>query len=183
MLCISITGACLVGKWNYKFSYILFSINNKPNYFWLDYGHSLLIFLLSTQIWLGPTGHIWGFRTFLGECMEGMVWRLNSGHPLLFSSFWCHSDLVEQVKLGISGHFLEKPHWENGLKFLHADGSWPPTELIKLWSRFIDFLFWCHFNVVKRVKFWISGHFRVQAWRGWLGTFACCCILTNNRTD
>ena len=134
--CISIPGTCLVGKWNYISSDILFSINNKPNYVWLDHGHGLLIFPLSTQFWLSATGHIWGFRAFLGECMEGMSWRLNSGHGLLISSFWCLSDLVEQVKFGISGHFPEK----NALEILHADGSWPPTELIKLWSRYVDFL-------------------------------------------
>ena len=33
---------------------------------WLDFGHSLLIFLLLMALWLTETGHIWGFRSFSG---------------------------------------------------------------------------------------------------------------------
>ena len=42
---------------------------------WLDYGHSLLIFLLLAPLWLSETGQIWGFRSFPRECMEGMAWN------------------------------------------------------------------------------------------------------------
>ena len=42
---------------------------------WLDYGHSLLIFLLLTPLWLNETGQIWGFRAFPWERMEGIAWN------------------------------------------------------------------------------------------------------------
>ena len=158
--CISISGACFVGKCS---SYILFSINNKPNYVWLDYGHGLLIFLLSTQIWLSAAGHIWGFQAFLGECMEGMAWRLNSGQGLLIFLLLMPLWLSGTGQIGDFGAFPEK---KNALrewpKILHDDGSWPATELIKLWSRYGDFLFWLHFHLVKRVKFGVSGYFLVH---------------------
>ena len=64
---------------------------------WLDYGHSLLIFLLLVPLWLSEMGQIWGFRAFLGECIKGMAWNL------------------------------------------HADVSWPPSELVSLWSGSVDF--------------------------------------------
>ena len=42
---------------------------------WLVNGHSLLIFLILAQFWLGETGQIWGFRAFPGERMEEMAWN------------------------------------------------------------------------------------------------------------
>ena len=65
----------------------------------------------------------------------------------------------------------------------HADVSWSPSELIRLWSQFVDFLkfwccfdlvkqvkfvdflkFWCCFDLVKQVKFGVSGHFGYAHW-------------------
>ena len=38
--------------------------------------------------------------------------------------------------------------------------SWPPSELIKVWSRSVDFPFFLHhFDLVKQVKFGVSGNF------------------------
>ena len=80
--CISISGACLAEKCNYKFVYLLW-INNEANYMLLDHGHRLLIFLLSTQIWLSETSHIWGIWAFSRKRMEGIAWRLYYDHGLL----------------------------------------------------------------------------------------------------
>ena len=43
----------------------------------------------------------------------------------------CNTDVV-------SGHLLENA-WSEWPKIVHADVSWPPSELIRLWSRFVDF--------------------------------------------
>ena len=112
-------------------SYISFSINNKPNYVWLDYGHGLLIFLLSPQFWLRAMGHIWGFRAFLGECMDGMAWRLDSGDGLLIFLHMMPLWLSGTGQTGDFGAFPGKNALRVWSKILHADGSCPPTELIR----------------------------------------------------
>ena len=40
---------------------------------WLDYIHSLLIFLRLTPLWLSETGQIWGFQAFPWERIDGMA--------------------------------------------------------------------------------------------------------------
>ena len=52
------------------------------------------------------------------------------GHgPLIFFHFWRYFDLVKRVKFGVSGHFAENA-WRKWPQILHADVSWPPSELI-----------------------------------------------------
>ena len=63
---------------------------------------------------------------------------------------------MKRLKFGVTGHFLEYARrnlpWnfcmlmyldclQNGLDYGHghADVSWPPSELIRLWSRSVDF--------------------------------------------
>ena len=53
---------------------------------------------------------------------------------------------MKRVKFGVSRHFLENPSrkWP---EILHADVSWPLSELIRLWLQFVNFflilmLFW-----------------------------------------
>ena len=43
--------------------------------------------------------------------------------------------------------------------------------------------FWRRFELVKRVKFGISGYFSENAWREWPEIFACWCFMTTYRTD
>ena len=45
---------------------------------------------------------------------------------------------MKRVRFGVSGHFLENPlrKWP---EILHADVSWPPSELRRLWQQFVDF--------------------------------------------
>ena len=52
--------------------------------------------------------------------------------------FWRYFDLVKRVKFGVSGHFLENT-WRKWPEILHAYVSWPPSELISLWPRSVDF--------------------------------------------
>ena len=67
----------------------------------------------------------------------------------------------------VSGHLPENA-WRDWPEILHADVSWPSSELISLWPRSVDFfLFWRYFDLVKRVKFGVSGHFPENAWRKW----------------
>ena len=163
---------------------------------WLVYGHSLFIFLILALFWLSETGQIWGFRAFPGERMEGMPEILHadvSWPPSeLISSrsrsvdfcnwFWHYFDLVKRVKLGVSGHFLEKA-WREWPEILHADVSWPPSELISLWLRSGDFLI--------LVLFWLSETGQIWGFQAFSGkpmeeiawNFACWCILTIFRID
>ena len=118
-----------------------------------------------------------GFCAFPGERMEGMVWNfacwciLGTFRTVLimvmvcwFSSFWRHFDLVKWVKFGVSGHFPVNA-WPD---ILQADVSWPPSELISLWSRYVEFsIFGGFFYLVKWVKFLVSGHFSDNAWWEW----------------
>ena len=45
---------------------------------------------------------------------------------------------MKQVKFGVSGHFPENA-WRKWPEMLHADVSWPPSELISLWPQSVDF--------------------------------------------
>ena len=45
---------------------------------------------------------------------------------------------MKQVKFGVSGHFPENA-WRKWPEILHADVSWPPSELNSLWARSVDF--------------------------------------------
>ena len=49
-----------------------------------------------------------------------------------FFKFWHYFDLVKRIKFGVSGHFL-KNAWREWPEMLHADVSWPSSELISLW--------------------------------------------------
>ena len=55
-----------------------------------------------------------------------------------FFLFWHYFDLVKRVKFGVSGHFPENT-WRKWPEILHADVSWPPSELISLWWQSVDF--------------------------------------------
>ena len=52
--------------WNFALPLYLDHLQN-----WLDYGHSLLIFLCLTPLWLSEMGQIWGFWAFPREGMGG----------------------------------------------------------------------------------------------------------------
>ena len=45
---------------------------------------------------------------------------------------------MKRVKFGVSGHF-PKMAWRKWPQILHADVSWPPSELISLWPRSVEF--------------------------------------------
>ena len=45
---------------------------------------------------------------------------------------------MKRVKFGVSGHFPENA-WRKWPQILHADVSWPPSELISLWPLSVDF--------------------------------------------
>ena len=49
--------------------------------------------------------------------------------------------------------------WRERPAIWHTDVSWPPSELIRLWSQSIDFLFGAFFDLVKWVKIWSSRHY------------------------
>ena len=84
-----------------------------------------------------------------------------------FFKFCHYFGLVKQVKFGVSKHFLENA-WREWSEIFHATVSSPTAELIRLWSRSGDFLkFWCYFNLVKQVKFGISGDFLENSWKEW----------------
>ena len=57
---------------------LLMYLDHLPN--WLVYGHSMLIFLLLTLVWLAETGRISGFQAFPGERMEKVAWNF---------TWWC----------------------------------------------------------------------------------------------
>ena len=55
-----------------------------------------------------------------------------------FSNFGTILTWWNGSNLGFPG-VSRRTHWGNGLKFLQADVSWPPSELISLWPRSVDF--------------------------------------------
>ena len=76
-----------------------------------------------------------------------------------FSSFWHHFNFVKLVKFGVPRHFLNT--WREWPEILHADVSWPLSEIIRLWSRSVDFFsFWCPFDLRKGSNFGFPGNSR-----------------------
>ena len=73
---------------------------------------------------------------------------------------------MKRVKFGVSGHFPENA-WREWAQILHADVSWPLSELISLWLRFVDFSNFGIIYLMKRVKFVVSGHFLEKASKEW----------------
>ena len=95
---------------------------------WLDFGHHLLIFLILEAFRLSETGQICDFWAFYWELKGRMASNLacwcilkafRTDYILVmvcwYSSFWCHFDLVKQVKFGVSRIFF-RMHGRNGLK-------------------------------------------------------------------
>ena len=67
----------------------------------------------------------------------------------------------------VSGHLPENA-WREWPEILHADASWPSSELISLWPRSVDF---SNFGTI--LTWWngsnlgVSGHFPENAWKKW----------------
>ena len=150
----------------------------------LVYSYGLLIFLILAQFWLCETGQIWGFRAFPGERMDEMAsnfacWCISTtfrtdkfmATVYWFFQFWRYFDLVKRVKFGVSGHFPENA-WRKWPKMLHADVSWPPSELISLWLQSVDF---ANFGAILTFP---GQHMDGMAWN-----FGCWCILTTYKID
>ena len=96
---------------------------------WLHFRHGLLIFLILAAFWQSETGQICYFRAFSWEHKRGMAsnlacWcilttmRTNEILVMVcwYSLFWCHFDLVKQLKFRGSMIFYRMQVW-NDLKF------------------------------------------------------------------
>ena len=124
----------------------------------------------------------------------GISWRLHGGNGLKFCmllyphhlqnwlvyslgllifKFWHFFDLVKQVKFGVSGHFLENS-WREWSEILHACVSWPPSELIRVWSWSVDF---SNFGTI--LSQWNGSNLGVlvSSWRTHWGNGLTFCIL------
>ena len=60
---------------------------------------------------------------------------------------------MKWVKFGVSRHFLENP-LRKCSEILHADVSWPLSELIRLWLQFLIFLILMLFWLSETGKIW-----------------------------
>ena len=103
-----------------------------------------------------------GFRAFFGERMEGIAWNCACWRILTtfrtdyimvtvywFSSLWRHFYLVKRVKFGVSGNFSENA-WREWPGIVHTGVSSQTSEVIRLWSQFVNFSnFWHYFDLVK----------------------------------
>ena len=98
-----------------------------------------------------------------------------------FSSFWHHFDLVKQTKFATSGHFLGNAR-EEWPELWHADVSWPPSELIKFWSRSVDFPFLASFWLSETGKIWGLWQFSSECMGGIACNLTYWCILTTFST-
>ena len=120
------------------------------------------------------------FRAFAGECMEGLTWNffmlmyldhrqncLVYGHDLLIflilALFW----LSEMGQIwgfrAFPGERMEGMAWNFACWCILTTFRTDLCMATVCWS----FLFWHYFDLVKRVKFGVSGHFLENAWREW----------------
>ena len=81
----------------------------------------------------------------------------------------------------VSTH-LPQNAWREWPEILHADVSWPPSELISLWPRSVDFLILALFWLSETGQIWGFGAFPKEHVEGMAWNFACWCILTTFRT-
>ena len=109
---------------------------------WLDYGYSLVIFLILALFWLSETGQIWSFQAFSEKPIEEMAWNFACWCILTtfrtdkimvtvcrFFLFLCYFDLVKQVKFGVFQAFwscsVDFPHYGDPLAEIgHIWGFW-----------------------------------------------------------
>ena len=83
----------------------------------------------------------------------------------------------------VSGHFPENA-WREWPEIWHADVSWPPSELMRLWSQFVDFSSsWHNFWLGEMGEIWGFRAFPGKCMEGIAWNLACWCILTTFRTD
>ena len=71
---------------------------------------------------------------------------------------------MKRVKFGVSGHFLENAwrEWPEMLMYLDHLQTW-----LVQGHGLLTFVILAVFDLVKRVKFGVSGHFPEYAWREW----------------
>ena len=91
---------------------------------------------------------------------------LDYGHGLLIFLLLASLWLSEMSQCGVSGHFPENAWWE-WPKLLHADVSWPPSELISLWLWSVDFFNFGVSLLCETGQIWVSGHFLDNPLRKW----------------
>ena len=106
---------------------------------------------------------------------------LDYGHGLfiflLLMSLWLNETVNFGVFRAFPGERIER-WWR---EILHADVSWPPSDLIRLWS-------WLIFIIM--ALFWLGGRGQIRSFRtfpgesmeGMVRNFVCWCILTIFRT-
>ena len=63
---------------------------------------------------------------------DHLQYWLDYGHGLVIFTILALFDLVKRVKFGVSMHFWGN-WWGEWHEILHADVSWPPSELIWFW--------------------------------------------------
>ena len=67
------------------------------------------------------------------------LWNwLPFGHSLLIFLIWAEFWLSERCQIGSFQTIIENA-WEEWAEICHAYVSWPPSELIRIWSSYVDF--------------------------------------------
>ena len=87
-------------------------------------------------------------------------WLVYDRGLLIFPILALFIYLVKRVKFGVSGHFPENA-WREWPEILHADVSWPSSELISLWPQSVDFL--------ALALFWLSETGQIWCFRAFPG--------------
>ena len=116
-------------KYKYKYKYMLWNLI-KYKY---KYKYAIFVFVFvfaNTNTYLTPALML----MYLDHFQNWLV----HGHGLIIflilALFW----LSETGQFGVSGHFPENA-WRKWPEILHADVSWPPSELISLWPWSVNF--------------------------------------------
>ena len=82
----------------------------------------------------------------------------------------------------VSGHLPENA-WRDKPEILHADVSWPSSELISLWSWSVGFSYFGTNWLSETGQIWGFRAFPGERMEGMAWNFAWWCILTTFRTD
>ena len=143
---------------------------------WLDFGRLLLIFLILVAFWFSETGLISDFGAFSWERRGGMAWNIMLKYPDHFQDCF---DLVHCLLIFVIlvSFWLSETGQLWGSRRFSLERMGGMVQKFTCWCILTTFgtdyvlitvcwlsSFWLHSDLMRQVRFLVSGHFLENAW-------------------